>query len=185
MVLTKTIMVFACNTRLEVWRKTSSWHGRPFGHNRHGPKTGGGGAGSPSNTMWPGPTPTYLRSGILIHPAVWPQQTWAKNWGEGLCPFREGVLGPYLSFILIHPTVWPQYTNVTDRQTDRTGQTDNDPTGRGGPFYKRLPKKLSGQLTTPDWPGKWLVQGRIQDLRRGFITVWVKKVPGTKPQKEV
>jgi len=26
------------------------------------------------------------------------------------------------NFILIHPTVWPQYTNVTDRQTDRTGQ---------------------------------------------------------------
>ena len=28
------------------------------------------------------------------------------------------------SFILIHPTVWPQYTNVTDRQTDRTGRQD-------------------------------------------------------------
>jgi len=24
------------------------------------------------------------------------------------------------SAILIHPAVWPQYTNVTDRQTDRT-----------------------------------------------------------------
>jgi len=24
------------------------------------------------------------------------------------------------SFILIRPTVWPQYTNVSDRQTDRT-----------------------------------------------------------------
>jgi len=31
------------------------------------------------------------------------------------------------SFILIHPTVWPQYTNVTDRQTGQTGQTDNGP----------------------------------------------------------
>ena len=32
-----------------------------------------GGAGSPSNTMSPGPRPTSLPSGILIHPAVWPQ----------------------------------------------------------------------------------------------------------------
>ena len=31
------------------------------------------GAGSPSNTMWPGPRPTSLPSGILIHPTVWPQ----------------------------------------------------------------------------------------------------------------
>jgi len=29
--------------------------------------------GSPSNTMWPGPKPTSLPSGILIHPTVWPQ----------------------------------------------------------------------------------------------------------------
>ena len=28
------------------------------------------------------------------------------------------------SFILIHPTVWPQCTNVTDRQTDKTGRQD-------------------------------------------------------------
>jgi len=27
-------------------------------------------AGSPSNTMWPAPTPTFVPSGILIHPAV-------------------------------------------------------------------------------------------------------------------
>jgi len=29
--------------------------------------------GSPSNTVWPGPRPTSLPSGILIHPTVWPQ----------------------------------------------------------------------------------------------------------------
>jgi len=34
-----------------------------------------GGAGSPSNTMSPGLRPTSLPSGILIHPAVWPQYT--------------------------------------------------------------------------------------------------------------
>jgi len=31
-----------------------------------------GGAGSPFNTMWP-PRSTYVPSGFLIHPAVWPQ----------------------------------------------------------------------------------------------------------------
>jgi len=34
-----------------------------------------GGAGSPSNTMWPEPTPMSRRSGILIHRTVWPQYT--------------------------------------------------------------------------------------------------------------
>jgi len=31
--------------------------------------------------MSPGPRPTSVPSGILIHPAVWLQQTWAENWG--------------------------------------------------------------------------------------------------------
>jgi len=52
-----------------------------------------GGAGSPSNTMYPGPRSTSLPSSILIHSAVWPQQTWAKNWGS-CAPLREGV-GPH------------------------------------------------------------------------------------------
>jgi len=34
-----------------------------------------GGAGSPYNTMSPGPRPTSVPSGILIHPTVWPQYT--------------------------------------------------------------------------------------------------------------
>jgi len=112
---------------------SSSWVGRPFGHNKHEPKIGGCalfgrgqlvphvtqcglaetyfrtkwhldpsshlattdmgrkfrwgcassgcGAESTSNTMLPGPRTTIVPSGILIHPAVWPQQTWAENWG--------------------------------------------------------------------------------------------------------
>jgi len=36
-------------------------------------------------TKSPGPRPTSVPSVILIHPAVWPQRTWAENWG--LCPF--------------------------------------------------------------------------------------------------
>ena len=43
-----------------------------------------GGAGSPSNTIPPGPRPTSIPSGISINPAVWPQQTRAENWGEPL-----------------------------------------------------------------------------------------------------
>jgi len=44
----------------------SCWDGRPFGHNRHGLKSGGllcpfpWGAGSPSNIMWPGPRSTSV-----------------------------------------------------------------------------------------------------------------------------
>jgi len=92
---------------------------QPFDRNRHGPKTGG--AGSPSNAKSPGPRPTSILSGILVHPAVWPQRTLAENWR--LCPFREGGAGspsntmsPRLrptsvpSDILIHKAVWPQYT---------------------------------------------------------------------------
>jgi len=51
-------------------------------HNRHGPKRGGGccapfagGAGSASNTMWPGTRSTSVPSGVFIHPAVLPQYT--------------------------------------------------------------------------------------------------------------
>jgi len=53
-----------------------------------------GEAGSPCNTMWPGPRPTFVPSGILIHPAVWRKQTWAKIFGA----VPLGVeLGPHLN----------------------------------------------------------------------------------------
>ena len=56
----------------------------------------GSGAGSPSSTMWPGLRPTSIPSGILIHPAIWPQQTSAENWG--VCPFFwGGELGLHLT----------------------------------------------------------------------------------------
>jgi len=96
-----------------------------------------GGAGSPSNTMLSGPRPTSLPSGILIHPAVWPQQVWTEN--QAVVPLLW-ELGPHLgltvwrgprptatqSGTLIYQTVCPQYTNVTDRtgqQSDSTGRT--------------------------------------------------------------
>ena len=52
----------------------------------------GGGAGSPPNTKSPGPRPTSIPTGILVHPAVWLQRTLAENWWE-LCPFRGGGVG--------------------------------------------------------------------------------------------
>ena len=58
----------------------------------------GGGDGSPCNTTSLGPTltslSTFVPSGILIHPAVWPQQTRTENWGFSL--FCEGELGSHL-----------------------------------------------------------------------------------------
>jgi len=41
----------------------------------------GRGARSPSTQCPLGPRPSSLPSGILIHPAIWPQQIWAENWG--------------------------------------------------------------------------------------------------------
>ena len=100
----------------------------------------GGRAGSPSNTMLLGSRPTFLSSGILIHRAVWPQQTGSKNWG--LCaPFLVWrKLGPHLSqcgrprptsipsFILIHPSNRLAAIHQRHRQTgeDSTGQTTAD-----------------------------------------------------------
>ena len=120
---------------------SSSWDGRPFGHNRHVPKMGlcpfgGGGAGSPSNTMWPGPRPTSVPSGTLIRPAVSPQDMRRKLGGAVL--FGRGELGPHLtqcglgwgllpcqvSFWSIQPFSRNTPTLQTDRQdrTNRTGQ---------------------------------------------------------------
>ena len=98
-----------------------------FGHNRHEPKTGlcpffGGEAATPSNTTSPGPRFTSAPCSILIHPAVWPQWTCAKNCAV---PFFLGGEGGWVpihhkvawaeayhipSGILVHPAVSPQQT---------------------------------------------------------------------------
>ena len=44
--------------------------------------------------MSPEPWRISLLSGILLRPAVWPQQIWAENWG-GVVPFFGGELGIY------------------------------------------------------------------------------------------
>jgi len=76
---------------------------QPFGHNRQGRKLGavpllgellrplfGGGV-----AQLPEQRPTSITSGILTHPAIWPQQKSAENWG--LCPLLGGELGPNLA----------------------------------------------------------------------------------------
>jgi len=107
--------------------KVASLPIQPFGHNRHGPKIGGGSvvppfwglAGSPSTTMWPGQRPTSMPS-----------------------------------FILIHETVWPQYTNVTDRtgpdrQTDRGKRSDSI----GQTVLETVAQKLSDNILA--WLSAW------------------------------
>ena len=119
-----------------------------------GRKVGGGAvsalfrgrAGSPSSSVSWTEVYTSVSSGILIHPAVWPQHTWAENWelypfgghwypSSTVWPGQRPTFIP--SGILIHPTVWPQYTNVTDIQ-DRHDRQRSD----SELFYKRSPKKL-------------------------------------------
>jgi len=71
--------------------------------------------------MSPGTRPTSVPNGIFIHPASWPQQTWAYNWG--LCPLggagspcnamSPGPTSTSLSSgILIHLAVWSQHTRA-------------------------------------------------------------------------
>jgi len=74
-----------------------------------------GEAGSPSNTMWPGPRPTSVPSGILIH-----------------------------------PTVWARYTNVRDRQIDRTGQTGQRPDSIGRTVLQTVAQNRRTKKTKHD-----------------------------------
>jgi len=53
---------------------------------------GGGGVGSPSNTMWPWTRPTCMPSFILIRPTVWPQCTNVTN-RTGQDRQRTGSIG--------------------------------------------------------------------------------------------
>jgi len=99
---------------------SSSWDGRPFGHNRHGQKIGscapfGGGAGFHV-------TQCGLGRGLPSYQvASDPSSRFATHTDEpkfnGLCPLGVKLL-PGLrpttvpSGILIHPSVWPQQTSA-------------------------------------------------------------------------
>jgi len=63
-----------------LWYEEASLSIQPFGHKTLGEKWEAAvpsflGAGSPSNTMWPGPRPNSMPNFILIHPIFWPQYT--------------------------------------------------------------------------------------------------------------
>jgi len=99
------------------------------------------------NVVW---AEAYLRSKWHLDPSSRLATIRGAKSGGLLCPFLVGSdLGPHLTqcgrgrellnakFHLdpsVHPTVWPQYTNVTDRQTDRT---ENGPIALGEPFLPR------------------------------------------------
>ena len=114
--------------------QVASWSIQPFGHNRHGLKTGGCvlflGVGL-------GPHLTQCRLGRGLPPyqvASWSNHPFGHNrhgMKIGGCATLAMWPGPRHNsmpiFILVHPTIWPQYTNVTDRQTDRQW---TDSTGR-------------------------------------------------------
>ena len=115
-----------------------------FGHNRHGPKIGWGWVClffcreqlGPHRTQSPRPRPTSIPSGILVHPAVWPQRTLAKNWG--CAPLGEG------SWVSIyHNVVWTNAHLHAKCHLDpcsRLATTDmGQKLGRGGglcPFFE-------------------------------------------------
>jgi len=144
----------------------------------------GGGAGSLSNTKSPGLRPTSIPSSILIHPAIWPQQIWAENWG--LCPFGGGELGPHLTQCgqgrglpacqVSSSSIQPFGHSTTTSQTGQTGQrTDNI----GRTVLQTVAQKLVAVFTcwrilccaiysSPD-SGSW--RNRLSWLRSLFVRV--------------
>ena len=113
------------------------------------PISGGGGAGSPSNSVaW---VEAYLRTKWHLDQSsrlttIDMGRTLGllrPFWGGAGSPFNAicGLAETYSSIpsgILIRPTSWPQYTNLTDRQTEQTNRQRSDSLGEQ--FYKRSPK---------------------------------------------
>jgi len=136
---------------------------RPFGHNGHGPKTAPcvpllGGAATPSNTTSPRPRFTSVPSGILIHPAIWPQHICAENWG--CAPLEEAAGSPFNTVWgtvasaeayrhgMFHLDPYSRLATVglhLSYRQDRTGQdrTGNGLIAYGEPFYKRSPNIIA------------------------------------------
>jgi len=117
--------------------------------------------------MWPGPRPTFVPSGTLIHPAVWAQQTWAENWGRAL---PLGVkLGPHLrqcgqgwDLTACQVSPWSvepfghntpaSQTGQTDRQTGQIDRQRSDSAGRT--VLQNGRPKMAEPI---DWPfGLWI-----------------------------
>jgi len=114
-------------------------------------------AGSPSRTMWPGPSlrSSSMPRAILIHPAVWPQWTWAENRGA-LPLFWIGELGPHLTqyvalgeaYLSIKWHLDPCSHLATTDMCRKLGAVS---LGRGGADPQSPSKTICGQGRGP-WP---------------------------------
>jgi len=89
----------------------------------------GRGAGSASNTMSPGPRPTFVPSGILIHPTNWPQQIHGPRIGD-YAPSGKGELGAHLTecgqgrvLLLCQVSSWSVQPFGHNTPTSQTGLT--------------------------------------------------------------
>jgi len=99
-----------------------------------------------SNTTRPGPRPTFVPSGILIHLAVWPQQTWTENWvGLYVPPFLQGEPRPHLTqcrmgeaYLPIKWHVYPSSRLATTYMGHNLGYV---PIFFGGGELKTVPRK--------------------------------------------
>jgi len=108
--------------------------GRPFGHNRHGQKSGGCCA---PFCEWTGSNLTQCRldQGLpLYEVASWSIQPFGHNVVVVAYAFKSH------NWSAKQRHHWPQYTNVTDKQGQTNRQLDNGPIAQGEPFYKRSPK---------------------------------------------
>ena len=81
--------------------------------------------------MWPGTRPTSLPSDILIHAAVWPQQTWATDYTNGLVPlnFESGHFRGESWF--------PVYRNVARVEAYLRAKFHRDPSNRLATIQQR------------------------------------------------
>jgi len=84
--------------------------------------------------MSPEPRRTSVRSGILIHPAVWPQHTWAENWADCMCPSgRRGAGSPSNSVARAEAYLHAKFpfhpfNRLATTPTSQTGQDRQDRT---------------------------------------------------------
>jgi len=84
------------------------------------------GAGSQSNATSHVLRPSFVRSDISIHLAIWPQQICAENWGA--LPLEGGGSRS------------PSHTVCSGPKAYLHAKTDNGPIAQGEAFYRRTPK---------------------------------------------
>ena len=116
----------------------------------------------PHVTVSPGPTSTSLSSGILTHPAVWPQQTRTQNGGGGGVPLLKGELGPHVTQCGLGRRLYPStewYLDPCSRLATTRGTVPPPPWGRAefpsntmspGPRSTSLPSDILIHPTV--WP---------------------------------